>query len=58
MVTVNNDIVTSNPIFQEQDKKKKKKSKTIVMERDRDFNDIAAAGTGDFDDNYYDEDFI
>lgn len=43
----------------EQEKKKKKKSKGIVtMERDSDFNDIAAAGRGDFDDSYYDEDFI
>ncbi|XP_045215835.2 eukaryotic translation initiation factor 3 subunit J-B-like [Mercenaria mercenaria] len=46
-------------IQKEQEKKKKKKSKGIVKtERDSDFNDIAAAGRGDYDDAYYDEDFI
>ena len=45
--------------LKEQEKKKKKKSKGIVtMERDSDFNDIAAAGRGDYDDSYYDDDFI
>lgn len=46
-------------LLQEQDKKKKKKSKGIVtMERDSDFKDIAAAGRGDYDESFYEEDFI
>ncbi|WAR00826.1 EI3JA-like protein [Mya arenaria] len=56
---------TTNSIFHEKqrqqkevEKKKKKKSKTVVLERDTDFKDIAAAGRGDYDDSYYDDDFI
>ncbi|KAL4228120.1 Eukaryotic translation initiation factor 3 subunit J [Mactra antiquata] len=42
----------------EKQKKKKKVKSNVTLERDSDFNDIAAAGRGDFDDSYYDEDFI
>jgi len=47
-----------NVLLQETEKKKKKKTKTITLERDTDFNDIAAAGQGNYDDSYYDDDFI
>ncbi|KAH3840133.1 eukaryotic translation initiation factor 3 subunit J-B-like [Dreissena polymorpha] len=43
----------------EADKKKKKKSsKNVVIERDTDFNDIAAAGRGEYNDDLYEEDYI